>query len=66
VNVEMMGVAALGTHVWDMTAAGLILEWAGGTVEILQSYPNKRFAVLATNGRLQTACRDALQPLLQK
>jgi myo-inositol-1(or 4)-monophosphatase len=53
-----------GIHIWDMAAAGLILERAGGAVEVLKTYPDKRLAVLATNGILQTICRDALQPLL--
>lgn len=53
-----------GIHVWDMAAAGLIVERAGGTVEILKSYPGGRLAVLATNGKLHAACRDALLPLL--
>ena len=53
-----------GIYVWDVAAAGLILERAGGTVEILKTHPDKRLAVLATNGKLHTACRDVLLPLV--
>jgi len=53
-----------GIYVWDMAAAGLILERAGGTIEVLKNYPDKRLAVLATNGKLHATCRDVLQPLL--
>lgn len=53
-----------GIYVWDMAAAGLIVERAGGTCEVLASYPKHRLAFLATNGPLHVACRDALLPLL--
>ena len=53
-----------GIYVWDMAAAGLIVERAGGRCEILKAYPGHRMAVLATNGTLQDACRDAFLPML--
>lgn len=52
-----------GIYLWDMAAAGLILTQAGGMCEILKTYPKYRIACLATNGKLQEACRDAIQPL---
>ena len=53
-----------GIYVWDMAAASLIVERAGGQCEILKAYPKHRMSFLATNGRLHVACRDALLPLL--
>lgn len=53
-----------GIYVWDMAAAGLIVERAGGCCEVLKSWPGHRMAVLSTNGLLQKPCREALMPLL--
>ena len=53
-----------GIYVWDMAAASLIVERAGGRCAVLKAYPKYRLAFLATNGRLHGACRDALLPLL--
>jgi len=55
-----------GIYVWDMAAASLIVERAGGRCEILKSYPKYRISFLATNGCVHTACRDALLPLLSE
>ena len=61
---RMDGFFESGIYVWDMAAAGLIVERAGGTVELLKTYPNRRLAVLATNGKLQAAARDVILPIL--
>lgn len=53
-----------GIYVWDMAAASLIVERAGGQCETLKSYPGYRLSFLATNGRVHAGCRDALLPLL--
>jgi myo-inositol-1(or 4)-monophosphatase len=53
-----------GIYLWDMAAASLIVERAGGRCETLKAYPKHRVAFLATNGHLHDACRDALLPLL--
>lgn len=53
-----------GIYVWDMAAASLIVERAGGQCAILKAYPKHRMAFLATNGSLHAPCRDALLPLL--
>lgn len=53
-----------GIYVWDMAAASLIVERAGGCCEILKAYPQHRIAFLATNGGVHSACREALLPLL--
>lgn len=53
-----------GIYVWDMAAASLIVERAGGRCEILKAYPRHRLSFLATNGGVHDACRDALLPLL--
>lgn len=54
-----------GIYVWDMAAASLIVERAGGTCEVLKSYPKHRISFLATNGALHAACRAELLPMLQ-
>ena len=53
-----------GIYVWDMAAASLIVERAGGRCDVLKAYPKHRIAFLATNGCLHGACREALLPLL--
>ena len=53
-----------GIYAWDMAAASLIVERAGGTCETLKEYPDHRLCFLATNGPLHAACREALLPLL--
>ncbi len=53
-----------GIYVWDMAAASLIVERAGGRCDVLKAYPKHRIAFLATNGYLHGACREALLPLL--
>jgi myo-inositol-1(or 4)-monophosphatase len=53
-----------GIYVWDMAAASLIVERAGGRCEVLKAYPKHRIAFLATNGGVHDACRGALLPLL--
>jgi len=54
-----------GIYLWDMAAAGLLVERAGGTCEILRAYGGYRMAFLASNGRLHAPIRDALLPLLR-
>jgi len=53
-----------GIYLWDIAAAGIVLERAGGKLEILKDHGAWRVAALATNGALHAACRDALLPLL--
>ena len=55
-----------GVYIWDMAAAGLIAERAGGTCEILRTYKHYRRAFLASNGRLHATLRDAVTPLLHE
>ena len=52
-----------GIFLWDIAAAGLILERAGGKIEVLKDHGAWRMAALATNGIIHAACRDALLPL---
>lgn len=61
---KLDGYFEAGIYIWDMAAASLIVERAGGRCEILKSYPNYRMSFLATNGHLHATCRDALLPLL--
>jgi myo-inositol-1(or 4)-monophosphatase len=53
-----------GIYLWDMAAAGLILERAGGRCETLKERGGYRRAVLATNGALHAPLRARLLPLL--
>lgn len=53
-----------GIYLWDIAAAHLILERAGGRLEVLKEFGGWRMAALATNGRIHDACRAALLPLL--
>lgn len=53
-----------GLYIWDMAAAGLIVERAGGTCEILKRYDGHRMAVMATNDKLHAPFRKAILPLL--
>ena len=55
-----------GIYLWDIAAAGIILERAGGVIEILKEHGAWRLAALATNGPLHGVCRDALMPLLNE
>jgi myo-inositol-1(or 4)-monophosphatase len=46
-----------GIYVWDVAAAGLIVERAGGRAETLAALPGHRISYLASNGRLHAALR---------
>ena len=61
---KLDGYFEAGIYIWDMAAASLIVERAGGRCEILKSYPKYRLSFLATNGLLHDTCRNALLPLL--
>jgi myo-inositol-1(or 4)-monophosphatase len=56
-----------GVYVWDVAAAGLIVERAGGTAEALQYHdPRRRHLMyLATNGLLHAAIRDVIDRALR-
>ena len=53
-----------GVFLWDVAAAGLILERSGGVCEVLRSYAGFKMAVLATNAPLHQPLRDVVAPLL--
>lgn len=53
-----------GVFLWDIAAAGLILERAGGTGEVLHAGDGYKVAFLATNGLLHHGLRGVLAPLL--
>jgi myo-inositol-1(or 4)-monophosphatase len=55
-----------GIYLWDMAAAGLILERAGGICDVLAQFPNRRLAVLGTNGKFHDVCKKALLPLVEE
>jgi myo-inositol-1(or 4)-monophosphatase len=61
---RMDGYFESGIYTWDMAAAALIVERAGGHAEILCQYPKHRMAFLATNGHIHAACRKHLLPML--
>jgi myo-inositol-1(or 4)-monophosphatase len=52
-----------GIFLWDVAAAGLIVQCAGGSCEILREHGGHRMAFLASNGRIQQPLRDLLLPL---
>jgi myo-inositol-1(or 4)-monophosphatase len=52
-----------GVYIWDIAAAGLIVERAGGVCDVLREYGSHRLAVLASNGLIQSRVRDTLLPL---
>jgi fructose-1,6-bisphosphatase/inositol monophosphatase family enzyme len=53
-----------GIYTWDMAAAALIVERAGGCTAILKQYPGHRMAFLATNKHLHEICKGELLPML--
>ena len=55
-----------GIYIWDIAAAGLIVQRAGGTGEIVKGLGGHRLAFLATNGRpaVHAALHATLDPLL--
>ena len=46
-----------GIYLWDVAAAGLIVEQAGGRAEILGTGPHHQLRILASNGHLHTPLR---------
>ncbi len=46
-----------GIYLWDVAAAAVIVEQAGGAAEILADYGGHRLRFLASNGRLQARLR---------
>lgn len=48
------GYVEAGIYLWDMAAAGLIVQRAGGALEILRTLENGRLVCVATNGRIQS------------
>ena len=53
-----------GIYHWDMAAASLIVERAGGKCSILREYGGYRMSFLATNAKLHEVYREALLGLL--
>ena len=46
-----------GIYLWDVAAAGLIVDQAGGHAEIMATGPHYQLRILASNGRLHTPLR---------
>ena len=46
-----------GIYIWDIAAAGLIVQRAGGKAEIVEYQENNRLLFLATNGRVHAQLR---------
>jgi myo-inositol-1(or 4)-monophosphatase len=49
-----------GIYIWDIAAASLVVERAGGRSEVLRELPGNRMFFLATNGRIHRALTDLL------
>ena len=47
-------------YLWDIAAASLIIERAGGASEILKHHGGYRLAFLASNGHLHAALKACL------
>ena len=50
-----------GIFIWDIAAAGLIVERAGGKTQALKVESNHRLAFLATNGRIHSELLDIVE-----
>jgi len=46
-----------GIYLWDVAAAGLIVDQAGGCAEIMAIGPHNQLRIIASNGRLHTPLR---------
>jgi len=46
-----------GIYIWDIAAAGLIIERAGGKAEILTKQTENRMSFMASNGNIHSAMR---------
>lgn len=53
-----------GIFLWDVAAAGLIVERAGGRADILRQKPDHRYCYVATNGLIHRALCRLLEPVL--
>jgi myo-inositol-1(or 4)-monophosphatase len=49
-----------GIYIWDIAAASLIVDQAGGRSQILRELPGNRMFFLATNGRIHRALTELL------
>lgn len=63
---KLDGYVETGIYLWDVAAASLILQRAGGTFEVLKQYPNYRMSVIATNGQIHDQCRSQIMPLFNE
>ena len=50
-----------GIYIWDVAAAGLIVERAGGKAEIIGKQDSNRLSFLATNGRIHSSLQDLIR-----
>lgn len=49
-----------GIYIWDVAAAGLIINRAGGKSEIITKGANNRLSFLATNGKIHDSLRSLI------
>ncbi len=54
-----------GIYLWDIAAADLILQQAGGRGEVLRHFGGHRLAYLGSNGQLHAPLVEVLEPLFQ-
>jgi len=52
-----------GIYIWDIAAAGLIVQQAGGRIELLARQDNHRLCFIATNGKVHNAMKKLVRPL---
>lgn len=53
-------------HLWDVAAAGLILECAGGRAEVLEQFDAVRMRYLASNGQIHEALKRVVMEALSR
>jgi len=51
-----------GIYIWDVAAAGLMVDRAGGQTEVLAHGANYRMRFLATNGKIHADLKDLVGP----
>ena len=53
-----------GVYIWDVAAAGLILERAGGKCTVMRDYGGYRMSFLGTNAHLHEALKEKIEEIL--
>lgn len=49
-----------GIYIWDVAAAGLVIEQAGGQTAVMRNLPDARLMYMASNGRIHDALTELI------